>query len=303
MLYPSFKFSSSWSFSAAVQLSSRPYFFEQFDTQGYGTKSDILRAHLTYARYGAGNRSVVVRLGQLSSAFGSFLLRYDDAVNPLLDMPASYGYYYKPVTSLGLTGAQVDVTAGRVDARAQFVNSSPSNRRSVFDTEQYGNWAGGAGVTIRQGFRVGASAFRGPYLHRQHRFYRQGEAHPRSLPGTGYGVDVEWGSGHWNAYGEFHRFVMDYRAIPVLRRHAGYGELRRVLHPRWYVAARLGYDRPSSFPGHQAYEFVVGYRPNRLQLLKAGYQVRQGPATRGSLENSFGVQLVTSLAPISIARH
>ena len=49
---------------------------------------------------------MVVRLGQLSSAFGSFLLRYDDADNPLIGMPQAYGYYYKPVSTLGLTGVE-----------------------------------------------------------------------------------------------------------------------------------------------------------------------------------------------------
>jgi len=32
------------------------------------------------------------RAGQLGSAIGSFNLRYDDAVNPLIDMPSLYGY-------------------------------------------------------------------------------------------------------------------------------------------------------------------------------------------------------------------
>ena len=45
----------------------------------------------------------------LSSAFGSFLLRYDDAANPLIDMPQAYGYYGAGVTDYGLAAAQVDV--------------------------------------------------------------------------------------------------------------------------------------------------------------------------------------------------
>ena len=59
----------------------------------------------------------------------------------------AYGYYYQPVTFLGLVGAQVDATAGKLDARAQFVNSSPANRRTIFESDQRGNWAGGVVLT------------------------------------------------------------------------------------------------------------------------------------------------------------
>src|ERR1700733_11958970 len=92
MLYPIWKWNSHWSVDGAVQIRSRPYFFEEFDTQGYGIKTDILQAHLNYSRFWK-KASVVARVGMLSSAFGSFLLRYDDAVNPLIDKPLSYGYY------------------------------------------------------------------------------------------------------------------------------------------------------------------------------------------------------------------
>ncbi|MCC6365094.1 MAG: hypothetical protein IT165_16395 [Bryobacterales bacterium] len=230
LLYPTWKLSRNWAVSGAIQVRSRPYFSEEYSTQGYGVKADVLQAHLSYSRFWK-NRSLVFRVGQLSSAFGSFLLRYDDALNPLIDMPPAYGYYYKPVTTLGLPGAQVDVNLGKFDARAQFTNSSPANRRSVFDDYQFGGWAGGAGYTLRQGLRVGISAYRGPYLHDAYRFYRRGEADPRQLPASGLGIDVQWGYGHWNFNGEWQRFQMDYRAIPTFHQHTGYAEARRVLHP------------------------------------------------------------------------
>lgn len=83
MFYPTFKINSHWAFVGAVQVNSRPYFFEEFNTQGNGIRADILQAHLSYSRLW-NNKSMVVRIGQLSSAFGSFLLRYDDAVNPVV---------------------------------------------------------------------------------------------------------------------------------------------------------------------------------------------------------------------------
>jgi hypothetical protein len=261
MLYPTWKLNGHWEVAGAIQTHSRPYFFEEFSTQGYGVKTDILQAHLSYSNFWK-NGSIVARLGQMTSAFGSFLLRYDDAVNPLIDMPMSYGYYYKPVSSNGLTGAQVDVTQGKLDMRAQFTNSSPANRRSLYDHDQYGGWAGGAGYTIRQGFRVGVSAYRGPYLHRRYPYYFPGEAKPRDLPASGYGIDVQWGRGPWNVYGELQKFQFAYRLIPTFNEHTGYIEARRVMHPRMYLATRVGYIRASAFPGHQAYEAVAGFRPN-----------------------------------------
>jgi hypothetical protein len=296
VLYPTWKLNKHWAVSGAIQTHSRPYFFEEFSTQGYGVKTDILQAHLSYSKFWT-NGSVVARLGQLSSAFGSFLLRYDDAVNPLIDMPMSYGYYYKPVSSNGLTGAQVDVTQGKLDMRAQFTNSSPANRRSLFDRDQYGAWAGGAGYTIRQGFRVGVSAYRGPYLHRQYQYYFPGEAKPRDLPGSGYAIDVQWGRGPWNVYGELQKFQFAYRLIPTFNEHTGYAEVRRVLHPRLYVAARASYIRCGAFPGNESYEIGVGYRPNRYQLLKVGYQMQNGQHP-----NTVAVQYVTTFRAISISR-
>ncbi len=300
VFYPVWKWNEHWTVEGAVQVYSRPYFWEQFSTQGYGVKTDVLQAHLNYSRFWK-KGSLVVRAGMLSSAFGSFLLRYDDGVNPLIGMPMTYGYY-SGVSPLGLAGAQVDATVGKVDFRSQFVTSSVVNRRSIFDHDQYGNWAGGAGYTILQGFRVGASAFRGPYLDRQSPFFFPGEANPKDLPGSGIGVDLSWARGGWNVYGEWQRLQMDYRLIPTFSEHAAYGEIRRVLHPRWYVAARLGYLRASAFPGYQSYETAVGFRPNAHQLVKMDYEIEQGPTIRGTLNNTFAVQLVTQFRAISLAR-
>lgn len=301
LFYPTWKIDDNWSVSGAVQVASRPYFPEQFDTQGYGVKADILRAHLTYSKFGK-KKSLVIRAGMLSSAFGSFLLRYDDFVNPLLASPQTYGYYYAPITTLGLAGVEADATAGRFDMRAQFTNSSPADRRSIFDSGQYGDWAGGVGYTIRQGFRVGTSAYYGPYLYRQYPYYFPGESPPQDLPAIGIGIDAAWGGGPWNILGEQQWFKLTYHAIPTLTEHAGYVEARRVLTPRWYAAVRVGYLRSNEITGHQTYETAVGFRPNRFQLIKAGYTIQQGLAIPGTQDNIFAVQLVTSFRPISIAR-
>ena len=301
MFYPTWKLDGHWTVSGAVQVHTRPYFTEEFSTQGEGIRADLLQLHLGYARFW-NDRSVVVRIGQLASAFGNFLLRYDDAVNPLIDMPLTYGYYYKGITNFGLPGAQVDVTLGKLDARAQFANSSPANRRSLFDSDQYGNWAGGIGYTIAPGFRAGASAYRGPYLHRQHPYYRPGEAKPSELPATGVGIDVQWSRGYWTAYGEWQWFSRAYRVMPDFTQQGSYAEIRRVLHPRWFVAGRVGYLRSSVGGTISSYDSCVGFRPNSQQIVKVGYQVRDSSLPGRPPATSVVVQFVTSVRLLSLAR-
>ena len=78
MLYPTWKIDDHWTLSGAIDVNSRPYFPEDFSSQGYGVVTQVLQLNLGYSKvWKAG--SMVLRAGQLSSAFGSFLLRYDDA--------------------------------------------------------------------------------------------------------------------------------------------------------------------------------------------------------------------------------
>jgi len=300
LLYPTWKLDSHWAISGTIQVHSRPYFPEEFSTQGYGVKTSILNANISYSQFW-GKSSLVVRVGQLTSAFGSFLLRYDPAANPLTGVPAGYGYYGGGVAVAGLAGAQVDGTVGPFDMRAQFTNSSPANPRSVFDKDQYANWAGGAGYTIRQGFRVGVSAYRGPYLDRQYQYFFPGEAPPRELPATGYGLDVQWGRGPWNVYGELSHFQFAYKVIPTFNQHTGYAEVRRVLNPRWYAAARANYMRPLGYPGSEAYEMAAGFRPTANQVLKFGYSIQHTAGDPDGLENAVTIQFVTNFRAFGFA--
>jgi hypothetical protein len=300
MFYPTWKLSKNWTISGALEVNSRPYFYDEFSTQGYEAKAQIIQAQLMYSQIRE-DRSFIFRAGELSSAFGSFLLRYDDAVNPLINMPLSYGYYEAGVTTGGLTGGQVDATLGKLDMRVQLANSSPTNPRSIFDNGQYANWTGGIGYTLAQGFRVGVCAYRGPYLDRQSEYYFPGVS-PRDLPAAAYGLEVQWGRGPWNAYAELQEFQFAYNVIPTFRENTGYVELRRVLRPRWYVATRLSYLRSYFAPALQVYETAIGYRPNRMQLIKIGYEIQQSQHIRGTLANVFGIQLVTVFRAISIAR-
>jgi hypothetical protein len=302
VVYPTWKINQNWSVSAAIEAYSYPYFFEDITTDKHGSSVNILHADVRYSRFWK-NRSVMIRAGQLSPAFGSFLLRYDDAANPLVDVPLSYGYYERGVSTSSVAGMEVDTTISKIDLRGQLVNSSPTNPRSVLQSSQYLNWVAGVGYTIRQGLRVGFSAYRGPYLDRQYPFFFPGEIDPRKLPSTAVGVDAQWGVGHWNFNAEWQHFRMDYTVIQPFTESVGYGEVRYVLHPRWYVASRIGFATSNAFPGFRAYEAAVGYRAAKHELIKLEYEAQQGPGITATQQNTLAIQFVTTLGPTPLAHH
>jgi hypothetical protein len=293
VVYPTWKLGDNWFITGAFQLATRPFYYEDLSTQGYGAKGAILQSTLNYSRVGS-RASVLVRAGEMSTAFGSFLLRYDDADNPLVDLPMGYGYYYTLVSVLPVAGVQVDATVGKWDARAQFANSSPANPRSLLASDQYGNWAGGVGYTIRQGFRIGGSAYRGPFLSRDDKFFLPGEVNPVLLPARAIALDASWAHGHTSVQGEVQKFVMPYTVFPDFRETVGYGELKQVLSPRWFLAVRNGYSSANASGKQQTVETAAGFRANRLQLLKISYEF-QHYSTGGSNDNILGIQFITTL--------
>jgi hypothetical protein len=300
VLYPTWKIGGGWAVSGSVQINSLPYFYEDFSKAGRGFKASILQANIGYYRVWK-NASLAVRAGQLQSAFGSFLLRYDDAKNPLFGTPLQYSYDSGGVSTIGMTGIQADVTRGKWDARAQFVNSSPANPRTLFEKDQYGNWAGGVGYTIRQGLRAGVSIYRGPYLDRDNPDWTAGAKNPKQLPATAWSIEGEWARGQWNVTGEWQRFREPRNSIPDYQQNAAYIEARRVLHPRLYLAARGGYLRCNIHARDESYELTFGFRPNATQLLKAGFTVEK--TSSGELHRTIGLQLITTLHPFSRAWH
>ncbi len=94
-------------------------------------------------------------------------------------------------------------------------------RAAFSQRDQYGNWAGGGGYTIRQGLRVGVSGYRGPYLDRKYAYYFPGEANPSKLPAHAIGIDGNWAHGHTTAFVEVQRFVMPYTLDSGLSRIGG----------------------------------------------------------------------------------
>lgn len=294
LLYPTIKFSEHWFITGSLQLVTRPYYYSDLSAAGYGAKGSVLQATLNYSRVSQ-TGSVLLRAGEMSTAFGSFALRYDDATNPLVDVPAEYGYYYAPVSILGVTAAQIDATRGKWDGRIQFASSSPANPRSPFEHDQYANWAGGGGYTIRQGLRVGVSGYRGPYLDRQYKYFKPGESSPVKLQAHAVGVDANWAHGHTTAFAEVQRFIMPYTKIPTFRESAGYLEVRQVVSSRWFVAGRYALVSNRAFKRMNSLETSAGFRPDRFQLLKFGYELKHYASGSEGNDNTFGIQFVTTL--------
>ena len=323
---PELKLGDHWYVYSAIQVNSTPFFYDEAYSADRELKVRMLQGFAGYTR-SWGKTSLSLRFGKLSSAFGSFPLRYNDTQNPLLDEPLPYAYLglqpygagkesygVTPVTLYGLPGAEVDLTWRRLDGRVQLTNSSPANPKGLFVSGQHPQWTAGAGYTIRQGFRVGVSAFRGPWLDNAAKSDLPWGSKITDFTASGLGIDAQWARGSWSASGEWDRFVCRYPDWwPPPAPSFGYVELKRILSPRWYVAFRPNYqannhpldstewNTPVPFPNRQAYEVAVGFRPDRLQLLKVGYEwmrVQGGPR---AYDNVLGLQFVTSLNSISKA--
>jgi hypothetical protein len=350
VLYPGFKLGPHWFVYSSIHLSSTPFYYNDSYEPDRQLETKVVQAFLGYTQhYGA--TSVMVKAGKLASAFGAFPLHYDDADNPLLDQPLPYSAYLTlradqlpcgvndllsqqyassanyacggssgggegllPVTLYGLPGVEVDLSRHKIDARFQLTNSSPVNPQSLLSGSQHAQWTAGAGYSLVPGFRVGFSAYRGPFLDHSVAGSLPAGHSVRDFPASGAGLDAQWARGRWSTTGEWQWFRFDY---PNFRQSPtssfGYAEVKAVLNPRTYLAVRAGYQRNSrvednhewsdeSFaPNVQAYEFALGFRPNRWQLLKMGYEWLRGQEISGTRDNVVGIQLVTSIQALSKA--
>jgi hypothetical protein len=115
------------------------------------------------------------------------------------------------------------------------------------------------------------------------------------LPARALGLDGRWAYDHWTVQGEWQGFVFPYTVIPTYREKAGYAELKKVLSPRWYVAARDGESRSKASGDMQSFEGAAGFRPGRLELVKVSYELEHYSTGTVRNENTFAIQFVTSL--------
>jgi hypothetical protein len=345
MLYPTLKLGSHWFAYAAVQLRLAPYFYYDAYDPDHEFYNNVLQAFVGYS-FHPGTATMVVKAGRLTSAFGSFPPRYDDLDNPLLDQPLAYTWQLPlyanhlpcgvrsfvpnyggaqsscsaygdqpgvtPVTLYALPGIEADFSGYRLDGRLQITSGSPASPQSLSRAGQFAQWTAGGGYTIRQGVRVGISGFRGPYLDASLASWLPIGTTLRSFPASGIGVDVQFARGRWSATGEWQRFWFDlpnFSQSPAVA--TGYGEVKAILTPRFYLAERIGWisSRNVASDGYSAefmspassYQTAMGCWLNRYQLLKVGYEWLHSEYQSGTLGNVFGVQLVTSVHSLNWA--
>jgi hypothetical protein len=280
MLDPTLKLGEHWFGYAAIQVTLAPYFYYDAYSPNHEWLTNVIQAFAGYS-WRDEKISMVVKAGRLSSAFGSFPLRYDDAVNPLLDQPLSYIQSLTlrpdqvpcgvsdllsqpygsvshlcggvpgrqrgltPVTLYGLPAIEADVSSGRLDGRLQITDGSPANPQGLDHVAQYIQWTAGAGYTIRQGFRIGIAGFRGPYLDRSLTSLLPAGTSLRDFPADAVGVDAQWERGRWSVGGEWQRFRFESPNFVVSPSIAStYAEVKTVLTPRLFVAGRAGWLSP-----------------------------------------------------------
>jgi hypothetical protein len=329
-VYPALRLDDHWFVYAAVDLYSTPFFYYPEYNGREWAHAGLEQAYV--ARTWKNETSGwVVKAGKLSSAFGGPQRQYDDMQNALLDQPLSFtsalplypslnvcswggralcfdytsAYYaYAPVTLYGLWGGEAAGWWKRLDGRVQLANSSPENPLPLSSGDQHAQWSAGGGYTVAPGFRIGVSGFRGSWLNAIPGANEAGIS-TWAPPATGLGADAEWARGRWKVRSEWQRLTFPYpaayqTAVPAAA--FAWTETRLIITPRLYAAVRVGYQRASGFgaaslyaPNLARYEVAMGFRPNRCQLVKAGYEWNQLGSSAVEMDNVLGVQLVTAL--------
>src|SRR5579872_526498 len=161
VLYPSLKLGPHWFVYSSIHLSSTPFYYADAYDASHNLETNVVQAFLGYTRTYK-STSFLIKAGQLSTAFGSFPLHYDDAENPLIDQPLPYSAYLKlrpdqlpcnvddlldprqygtsanfhcggssgegegltPATLYGLPAVEADISTHKLDARLPLTNSS-----------------------------------------------------------------------------------------------------------------------------------------------------------------------------------
>ena len=351
MMYPTLKLGAHWFAYSALQVRLSPYFYYDAFNPDRHELTNTIQAYVGYTAR-AEKTTFVIKAGRLVSAFGSFPLRYDETENPLLDQPLSYitelplrgdqlfcgtpdllWQYYGfvaascggrpgggsglvPVTLYGLPGIQIEASRGRLDGRVQLTGSSPSISEYWTTRLSYAQWTAGAGYTIRQGMRIGASAFRGPYLDRAVASFLPAGTGVRDFPATGIGVDGQWARGRWSVNAEWQRFQYDLPNFLVSpSTAAAYAEAKSVIIPRLYLAGRVGYlkngsvtdstmiSAPHYAPNVSSLELGAGIwiRPN--VLVKTSYEWLEISGLSSSRYDVAGMQVVANFHALNWAFH
>jgi len=279
---PVLRLGPHWFLYARLDLYSPSYFTgsSYSSYEEHRIDFDAMEAFVGYS-VNAGQSTLLLKAGQMSSAFGLAPVEYDDSRMPLLAPPSIYtsrvnlrpdqipcgtadmlgqrtGYEVEfdcgggwtdrygiaPVTLDGIPAIEAELSTHRVDARLQITNSSPANPRGLRDDSQFAQWTAGVGYTFKNGLHLGISGFRGPYLDKAVEAALPFGRSVRDFNATGIGADLQWSRGAWSTEGEWQRFRFEVPGFAVSPSvDAGYGQVKRILSPRAYVVARVSFER------------------------------------------------------------
>ena len=289
--------------SLTIKAGKLPTAFGQFSTRYNDRDNALIDAPMAYGSY------LLLRPDLIPCGIGD--IEHQQRVHPNVSAYhcnhlESYSYGILPITPYGVFGAEVDLTWHRLDGRVQLANSSPSNPQKITSSSQAAQWAAGMGAAVVPGLRVGVSGFRGPWL--QSTTQSQLDAagfHWRKFDATGIGLDAQWARSRLALNGEWQQLRYSYPNFPTGPSvQYGYTEAKWTLHPRWFTATRIGFQRygavqdqfshghSHSLPTRMAYEFAVGFRPRPGHLLKAGYLWMPSLPRYGPRDDVFGFQWV-----------
>ncbi len=309
VLSPSVRLGAHWFLYAALEAHSSSYYSYQSGLdQDEFIRLNPLQAFLGYTTT-IRKATLLIKAGQLSSAFGSFPVEYDDAKTAFPLPPATYftpmlmrpdqlpcgvrdvlalgyadeinfhcggssadAYGLLPVTLYGLPGLESEISAGHIDARLQLTNSSPANPQLLTSGSQFLQWTAGGGYSVA-GLRIGMSAYRGPYLDRVVEPFLPAGQSVRNFPASALGVDAQWARDRWSAEGEWQQFRFDLPGFTISpSERVAYAQLKAILSPRTYVAVRASSIVPGGLEDTSGVEARLFMWPQQTYEFGFGYR-------------------------------
>lgn len=258
-----------------------------------------------------------LNIGYIPSTIGSYAPRTYSDKNPLIGTPLLYNFHsaLQP-GSLGINPSVSDLLARR-DTRSSF--GLPFIYDACWNTgaEFYGSsgkidyslglLTGSVGKPTQQqmkdipqvtthlvyninpGFKVGLSAFLGPYLADK-AFPEYGtpsyNIDAKDYLNGGLGYEFYWSGRYLEFFSESFYSYWEYPGLPKLKSTAGYLEAKYKIQPRWYVAGRFDFVEPQEIEVSagsnekwdypvKRYEFGVGYKPLRNATVKLVAQLNR----------------------------
>ncbi|MGA8026571.1 MAG: hypothetical protein WB992_05455 [Bryobacteraceae bacterium] len=313
VLSPTLRIGPHWFFYSALEVHSSSYFpYETGLDDDQPVYFEVMQAYAGYTTT-VSAVTLLIKAGQLSSAFGLFPLEYDDSKMPLIDAPPvyttnlplradqrpcgvndilqqTYGsdidyncggsendrYGLVPVTLYGLPSIEAELSFSRVDARLQITNSSPANPQGLGSRSQFAQWTAGAGYTLPAGLHVGMSGFTGPYLDRIFAPLLPAGSTNRDYSASGIGVDAQWSRGAWSIRGEWQRFHFNLPGfITSPSEVSEYAEVKRILSPRAFFALRASVQDFSRIEDASGTSAEHFAAPQQVYELTVGYRLNR----------------------------